>query len=258
MENEVKFLDVGTEKIAYFYVPPKGRETTVMFLHGFFSSMNKTKGNYLKDFCLEKGYGFLSLDYSGHGQSSGDFEDGSISQWLRDCEAVIRYNGAKNLILVGSSLGGWMMVHLAMKLPDLVRGLIGIAVAPDFTKDIPANLTAEQQHELDTKGRLILSSDYNASGVAITKKLIDDARDLLLLDRGGIPCNVPVRLLHGVKDTDSPFDLSLKLMHELTSADIEVILIKEGSHTLSEPNNLQLLRQVLVGLIETVEGKPCS
>lgn len=256
MENEVRLLEVGTEKIAYFYEPPKGREITVMFLHGFFSSMNKTKGSYLKEFCLEKGYGFLSLDYSGHGDSSGDFEDGCISQWLRDCKAVIQYTGAKNLIIVGSSLGGWMMVHLALGLPNLVSGLIGIAVAPDFTKDIPNRLTPAQRQELETKGKLMLSSDYNASGVAITKKLIEDANDLLLLDRGGIPCNVPVRLLHGMKDTDSPSELSLKLMQELSSTDVEVILIKEGGHTLSEPNNLQLLRQVLTGLIATIEGNP--
>lgn len=96
MENEFKLLNVGTEKIAYFYAPPKGREVTVMFLHGFFSSMNKTKGNYLKELCLEKRTsGFLSLDYSGHGQSTGNFEDGSISQWLRDCETIIQYTGAK-------------------------------------------------------------------------------------------------------------------------------------------------------------------
>lgn len=255
MENEFKLLNVGTEKIAYFYAPPKGREVTVMFLHGFFSSMNKTKGNYLKELCLEKGYGFLSLDYSGHGQSTGNFEDGSISQWLRDCETIIQYTGAKNLIIVGSSLGGWMMIHLALKLPDLVKGLMGIAAAPDFTKDIPALLTPHQRHELEVKGKFILSSDYNANGVAITKKLIDDAQSLLLLDRGGIPCHVPVRLLHGMKDTDSPSSLSLKLMQELSSTDVEVTLVKEGGHTLSEPHNLTLLRQILMGLIATIEGE---
>lgn len=255
MEKDVDFLNVGKEKIAYFYAPPRGREITVMFLHGFFSSMNKTKGNYLKDFCLEKGYGFLSLDYSGHGQSTGDFEDGTISQWLRDCESVIQYTGAKNLIIVGSSLGGWMMIHLALRFSDLVKGLIGIAAAPDFTKDIPNLLTPTQQQELEAKGKLMLSSDYNAAGVAITKKLIDDAASLFLLDRGGISCHVPVRLLHGMKDTDSPAELSMKLMQELSSTDVEVTLVKEGSHTLSEPHNLTLLRQILMGLIVVVEGE---
>lgn len=255
MNDEVKFLNVRTDKIAYVYMPPKGNGVTVMFLHGFFSSMNKTKGNYLKDFCYTQGYGYLSLDYSGHGQSSGDFEEGTISQWLQDCEAVIRHNGVQNLIIVGSSLGGWMMVHLAMRFPHLVLGLIGIAAAPDFTRDIPVVLTAQQRDELATKGKFTLPSDYNASGVAITKKFIDDADDLLLLDRGGIPCNAPVRLLHGMKDTDCPSDLSMKLMRELSSLDVEVILVKEGDHRLSEPDHLQLLQGVLTGLIERVERK---
>lgn len=254
MSEEIQFLEAKGAKIAYCYVPPKGHDVTIMFLHGFFSSMLKTKGQYLRDLCVEKGYGFLSLDYAGHGQSSGDFEDGCISEWLQNCEDIIHFIGAKKLILVGSSLGGWMMIHLMMRFPDFVSGLIGIAVAPDFTKEIPDKLTLTQYRMLQETGRFILSSDYKAGGVAITQKLLDDGDQLTVFEKGGIPCHVPVRLLHGIKDTDCSSALSLKLMEELTSSDVEVILIKDGDHSLSAPQNLLVLRQVLMALIEIIEG----
>lgn len=254
MDENIQYLEIRNVKIAYYYTPPKGRDTTIMFLHGFFSSMQKTKGQYLRNLCNEKGYGFLSLDYSGHGLSSGDFEQGSISEWLQDCESVIQCVGAKKIIIVGSSLGGWMMLHLAIKFPDLVAGLVGISVAPDFTKQISINLTSEQHHDLETLGKFVLSSEYKAGGVAITKKLLEDGDRLAVFGKGGISCQMPVRLLHGMKDTDCSFNLSLQLMEELTSNDTEVILIKEGDHSLSAPNNLRLLRQVLLELVETLEG----
>ncbi|WP_052045989.1 alpha/beta hydrolase [Candidatus Paracaedibacter symbiosus] len=216
--------------------------------------MNKTKGIYLRDFCVEKGYGFLSLDYSGHGQSSGNFEEGRISEWLMECVEVIQYTGAKNIIIVGSSLGGWIMLHLALRCPDLVSGLIGIGIAPDFTKDIPNRITTAQYQELETTGRFVIPSDYTANGVTITKQLLEDGNELVLLGKGGIPCDLPVRLLHGVEDVDSPLDLSLQLMRELTSTDVEVILVKNGDHSLSAPHHLRLLGQVLQGMIEMIEG----
>lgn len=254
MSENIQFLEINGAKIAHLYVPPKGHDVTLMFLHGFFSSMLKTKGQYLRDLCIEKGYGFLSLDYTGHGQSSGDFEDGCISQWLQDCEDIIRFSGAKKLVIVGSSLGGWMMLHLMRRLPELVSGLIGIAVAPDFTSEVPNKLTSQQSQMLKETGKFILSSDYQASGVAITQKLLDDGAKLTVFEKGGIACHVPVRLLHGIKDEDCSFTLSLKLMEELDSSDVEVILIKDGEHSLSMPQNLRLLRQVIIQLVETIEG----
>lgn len=254
MSEEIQFLEINGVKIAHLYVPPKGHDVTIMFLHGFFSSMLKTKGQYLRDLCIEKGYGFLSLDYAGHGQSSGNFEDGCISHWLQNCEDIIRFSGAKKLVIVGSSLGGWMMLHLMMRLPDLVSGLVGIAVAPDFTTEIPGKLTPQQHQMLRETGKFILSSDYQASGVAITQKLLDDGATLTVFEKGGIPCHVPVRLLHGIKDADCSFSLSFKLMEELKVADVEIILIKDGEHSLSTPQNLRLLRQVIMQLIEEVEG----
>ncbi len=254
MNEEIQFLETNGTKIAHLYVPPKKHDVTIMFLHGFFSSMLKTKGQYLRDLCVEKGYGFLSLDYAGHGQSSGKFEDGYISQWLENCEDVIRFSGAEKLVLVGSSLGGWMMLHLMMRFPDLVSGLVGIAVAPDFTTEIPDKLTPQQYQMLKDTGKFVLSSDYQASGVAITQKLLDDGAELSVFEKGGIPCYVPVRLLHGIKDADCSFALSLKLMEELNASNVEVTLIKEGEHSLSTPQNLRLLRQVIIQLVEEIEG----
>jgi pimeloyl-ACP methyl ester carboxylesterase len=253
MSEEIQFLEINGTKIAHLYVPPKKHDVTIMFLHGFFSSMLKTKGKHLRDLCVEKGYGFLSLDYAGHGQSSGEFEDGCISQWLENCEDVIRFIGAKKLIIVGSSLGGWMMLHLMMRFPDLVSGLVGIAVAPDFTTEIPNKLTPQQYQMLKDIGKFVLSSDYQASGVAITQRLLDDGAKLTVFEKGGIPCHVPVRLLHGVKDVDCSFTLSLKLVEELNTSNIEVTLIKDGEHSLSTPQNLRLLSQVIIQLVEEIE-----
>lgn len=254
MDENIQYLETTAGKIAYFYAPPKGREVTILFLHGFFSSMQKTKGQYLHNLCIEKGYGFLSLDYSGHGLSSGEFEQGCISQWLQDCEAVIQFVGARKLIVVGSSLGGWMMLHIAMQLPDFVAGLIGISVAPDFTREILLQLAPQQRHDLETTGKFTMSSEYRAGGVAITKNLLDDGEQLAVFGKGGIPCPLPVRLLHGLQDKDCPFAWSLQLMQELTSTDIELTLIKEGDHSLSAPHNLRLLRQVVMELVNVIEG----
>jgi len=253
-DEDIQYLETTNGKIAYYYVAPKGRDVTVLFLHGFFSSMQKTKGQYLHNLCIEKGYGFLSLDYSGHGLSAGDFEQGCISQWLQDCEAVIQFVGARKLIIVGSSLGGWMMLHVAQRLPDFVAGLIGISVAPDFTVQICAQLSPQQRQDLEVNGHFIMSSEYRAGGVAITQKLLEDGNQLAVFDKGGISCALPVRLLHGLDDKDCPFSWSLQLMQELTSTDIELTLIKGGDHSLSAPNNLRLLRQVLMELVATIEG----
>lgn len=248
MSNKIEFLQVAAEKIAYFYAEPKKHDVTVMFLHGFLSSMHKTKALYLRDFCVEKGYGFLSLDYSGHGESSGVFEDKCISDWLKDCQAVIQHTGARKLLIVGSSLGGWMMLHLALRLSQLVVGLIGIGVAPDFTKDIPLQMTQTQRKELKEAGKFIVSGEYN--DIIITQNLLINGDKLLLLGKGGIACNVPVRLLHGVNDIDSPFQRSMQLMQELTSTDVEIVLVKDGDHSLSAPDNLKLLSRTVMALAE--------
>lgn len=254
MNNKVEFLETPRGKIAYLYQPGTAEKLTVMFLHGFFSSMNKTKGTYLQEICSQQGYGFLSLDYSGHGQSEGKFEEGCLSDWIQDCGDIIHKIAPTSLILIGSSMGGWMMIHLALKFPHLVKGLIGIAVAPDFTVALQKMLTFQQQQELKDKGYFLMTDEYQAAGVPITQKLLTDGDQLALFNQKEIPCNMPVRLLHGIEDKDCPYDLSLQLMKALRTENIHTILIKDGDHSLSTPRNLELLRNVLFSLIQEVSS----
>lgn len=238
----VHFVSRNSYNLAYVFHPVPNRPT-ILFLPGYYSDMSGTKALFLKHQAADNGYGFLSLDYSGHGQSGGDFLKGTISSWLEDVIAVVEVAQADNLIVVGSSMGGWLMLLLALKKPSLIRRLVGIAAAPDFTEELiwPA-LSAEQKEILQTHGSLRVPSDYNEVGTPLSYGLIEDGRQNLLL-RQPIECTVPIRLIHGTADKDVPYQFALKLMGLLTSTDINVRLLKDADHRLSQPEQLKIIWQ---------------
>ncbi|MBX3487204.1 MAG: alpha/beta hydrolase [Candidatus Paracaedibacteraceae bacterium] len=241
----VQFLSQPTYDLAYTY-QPVDNAPTVLFLPGYFSDMAGTKALFLKDQSHRHGYGFLSLDYSGHGQSGGQFIDGTISSWLNDTLAVLDHTQAKNLIVVGSSMGGWLMLLLATKRPHLIRKLVGIAAAPDFTEDlIWQKLSEAKRHLLESKGCIYTPSAYSAQGTPLAYTLILDGRKNLLL-RTPITLSVPVRLIHGTADKDVPYETSIKIMEKLESKDVHVRLIKDGDHRLSSPDQLQILWETVI------------
>ena len=230
-------LDLGGGRVLAFVRHP-GRTPGVMFCGGFKSDMAGAKALALEDFLVREGRAFTRFDYTGHGLSSGAFEDGTIGAWKDDAVAIIDHVTAGDQILVGSSMGGWIMVLAALARQERVRGLVGIAAGPDFTEDlIWAKGNQRQRAELMAKGRWVAPSAYSDEPYIITRKLIEEARDHLVL-RAPIPYQGPVHLVHGQADPDVPWETSLRLAAALASEDVTVELIKSGDHRLSKPHEI--------------------
>ena len=221
----------------------------VVFLHGLMSDRGGTKAQALEAHCRVKGYGLLRFDMFGHGQSEGRFEDGSISRWTADAVAMIDALTQGPQILIGSSMGGWVMLKTALARPDRIAGCIGIAAAPDFTADMLAALSAEQQAALRATGVVNIQSDHDTRPYPISAGLLDDGRANMVLG-GPVPISCPVRLLHGQQDSGVPWQKSLALAERITGGDVDVLLIKDGDHRLSRPQDLAKLCGVLDALIE--------
>ena len=203
--------------------------------------MNGIKATALAGHCRSRDHAFLRFDYFGHGASSGDFRAGTIGRWLEDALAVIDHLTEGPLILVGSSMGGWIALLAALARPGRVKALIGIAPAPDFTEDlIWARLSEAQRRELLERGELAAASAYEADPIPITLRLVEEGRRHLLL-RGPIRLSCPVRLLHGMEDPDVPYQTSLRLMEKLTETEAVIELIEDGDHRLSRPQDLTRL-----------------
>ncbi len=235
-------------QLAYYLT--EGKLPCVIFMGGFKSDMTGSKALTLETLCQQRGQRFIRFDYTGHGQSNGDFRDGTIGSWQQDVLAVLDQLGADKNILVGSSMGAWQMLLATKARPKQVAALVGIASAPDFTeKLIWQQFSPEQKQTLSEKGEVLLPSCYGEEPYPITKQLIEDGRKHLLLDRP-IPINVPVRLIHGLKDEDVPWEFSVKLAQCLQSNDVHVKYIKNGGHRLSEPEHLEILTETVKNLLD--------
>lgn len=241
----LRFLDRG-DGVRLAHVLTPGRGPTVVFLPGYMSDMAGTKALHLEAWARASGRAFLRLDYSGCGASEGDFAAGTIRRWAEDARAVIAGTTAGPVVLVGSSMGGWIMLHLAQALPGRVAALVGIAAAPDFVRWGLA-LTDADRAELARRGEIRRPSAYGPEPYRYTRALIEDGEAACLLD-GPIPFAGPVRLLHGMRDADVPFAISLRLAEALTSPDVQLVLVKSGDHRLSTPADLALLTATLEAL----------
>ena len=231
-----------------------GTGPTVVFLHGLKSDRHGTKADVLIKHCEDRGYGFLRFDMYGHGQSTGVFEDGTISRWVADAIALISELTHGPVVLVGSSMGGWVALKTAMALPARLAGFIGIAAAPDFTEDLMwAELSDAQRATLMQEGMIELPSEYDTEPYRINRALIEDGRkNLVLRDEISISC--PVRLLHGQRDTSVPWQLALTLAEQVAADDVQTILIKDGDHRLSRAQDLKLLCDVLDDVVDAGES----
>ena len=225
-----------------------GHGPTVVFLTGFRSDMTGDKATMLARFCAERGQAMLRFDYAGHGASGGRFEDGTIGRWTGDALAVIDRLTEGPVVLVGSSMGGWIALLCALARSHRVAGLIGIAAAPDFTELLMWQaMTGEERTSLMRDGVLHVPSQYGEP-YPVTRALIEEGRTHLLLS-GPIALDCPVRLLHGQADPDVPWETSLRIAERLSGADVQVILVKDGDHRLSRPQDLALLRRTLLPLL---------
>ena len=225
-----------------------GSSPTVVFLPGFRSDMTGDKATALAAFCAERGIGMLRFDYSGHGASSGDFLDGTIGAWAADALAAIDALTTGPLILVGSSMGGWIALLTAIARPDRVAALVGIAAAPDFTQRLMwDSMAPSERAALERDGVLYVPSQYGEP-TPITRALIRDGANHLVLT-GAMPIRCPIRLLHGQADPDVPWELALRIAERVETADARVILVKDGDHRLSRPGDLTLLGQTVAALL---------
>lgn len=234
-------------RIAYAYTP--GRPPTVVFFSGYASDMSGTKAVFLESRAKFRGRAFLRFDYQGHGESSGSFSEGGIGLWSEDARTLIEHVSEGPLVLVGSSMGAWVMLIAALQLKHRVVALLGIASAPDFSEDLirPA-LNQEQRKSLEQTGLLHLPSRYSDEPQVVSRRFLEDGRRHLLL-RSDIELECPVRLLHGLEDPDVPWQTSLRLAEALRSRDVQLTLIKGGDHRLSSLGALESIDRVLESLI---------
>ncbi len=231
-------------RLAYWQTRRRTAEhPTFIWLAGFKSDMTGTKAQSLRSWCEAEGHGCLLFDYSGHGQSAGRFVDGTISIWREDTLSVIDALTSGPLILVGSSMGGWLALLTALARPDRVDALVLIAPAPDFTDKLMwPNLSPWQQAEIIETGQTLQPSDYGGA-YPITRALIEDGRTWNLLD-APIAFKGPVRILQGMADPDVPWGHALTLAQSLKTENLILTLIKDGDHRLSRETDIARLLAV--------------
>jgi pimeloyl-ACP methyl ester carboxylesterase len=233
-------------RIAYERTAGKG--PGVVFLGGFKSDMEGTKAVHLQDWAQRTGRAFLRFDYSGHGQSSEAFTDGAIGDWADDAQAAIEALTDGPQVLVGSSMGGWISLILSGRMPERIAGLVGIAAAPDFTEDsMWDGFSDDRRAALLRDGQVALPSDYGEPYI-ITRRLIEDGRDHLVLRRP-LPLPFPVRLLQGTADEDVAMSVALRLLDHATGGDIRLTLVKGSDHRFSSPDCLLLIEQSISDVI---------
>ena len=242
------FLDTPQgRRIAHHLTPGAG--PGVVFLGGFRSDMEGSKALHLEAWARRTGRAFLRFDYSGHGQSSGRFEDGAIGDWAEDAIAAIEALTESPQILVGSSMGGWIALLVARGRPGRVAGLVGIAAAPDFTAAMEAELTEADRRSLADLGGIEQASDYTPEPYIFTRRLFEDGRRNLILD-APLHLPFPVRLLQGTADTDVDVSVALRLLNHGTGPDIRLTLVKDADHRFSSPACLGLIEHSLEQVLE--------
>jgi pimeloyl-ACP methyl ester carboxylesterase len=252
MEEQLSYLQTE-DGVKLAYEHSEGRAPTVVFLSGFASHMGGTKALHLQQWCRDRGQAYLRLDYRGHGNSAGEFESGTVSVWARDALAVLNATTQGPLLLIGSSMGAWIMLIVARELGERVCAMLGLASAPDFTEElIHARLDAAQRAQLNRDGRIERASEYDQGPNVVTLRMIEDGRRHLQMQEM-IPISCPVRLIHGLTDADVPWEISLRLSDRLESEDVHVVLVKDGGHRLSAPAELALITDTLAALLSTID-----
>ena len=246
---DLAYFDPGDgRRIAYRYRPPSNGKPTVVFLPGYASDMEGTKAVAIDAFCGQRGIGCLRLDYSGTGSSGGDFAEGTLNRWLVEVLTAIDLVTDGPLIIAGSSMGGWLALHAAMSRKDRVKGLLGIAAAPDFTD---WGFTGDQKEKLVRDGKLEQPNPYGPQPSVTWRGFwVSGAEHRLLYNP--IDLVIPVRLVHGEKDEDVPMGVPIKLMADLRSSDVQLRVIKGGGHRLNEPHEIHAILVELHGLMERI------
>lgn len=239
------------------YDRTEGGGPGVVFLGGFRSDKEGTKALALEAWARAEGRAFLRFDYSGHGASSGDFLEGSIGDWFEDARAAIFGLTEGPQVLAGSSMGGWIALLMAREHPGRVAGLVTVAAAPDFTEDMDAGFSAEERRALAAEGRVALPSDYSDEPYIITRRLIEEGRQRLVL-RTPLPLPMPVRMLQGTADTDVELSVALRLLDHAEGPDLRLTLVKGADHRFSTPDCLRLIEAAVEEVTGRAGGGPAA
>lgn len=248
--NDLHYLDRGDGvRIACRHRAGKG--PTIVFLPGYMSDMEGTKAVALWEWAGVEGRPMLRLDYSGCGASEGPFEDGTIDRWRDDVLKAIDTLTEGPVLLVGSSMGGWLMLLVAMARPGRVKALVGVAAAPDFTN---WGFSDEEKARIRGEGRIEEPSEYDEAPYVTTLRFWESGERNRLLT-GEIPIDAPVRLLHGHDDNDVPWPIAPKLANTLRSDDVRTVLVKKGDHRLSRPGDIGLMLTTVAELLDLVEAE---
>ncbi len=236
------------------YCRSAGAGPGIVFLGGFSSDMEGTKARHLEDWTRRQGRAFLRFDYTGHGRSSGKFEDGCIGDWTGDAiDAVFGLTEGPQ-ILVGSSMGGWIGLLLASRNPERVAGLVGIAAAPDFTDDFRLNrLTPDQLRVMERDGKVEVTSEYSDEPMVITGRLIEEGPGNFLLNRP-LVLPMPVRLLQGTEDADVDQSVAVRLLNHAGCPDAQLLLVRGADHSFSSPDCLGLIEQAIESILDTIQA----
>ena len=238
MNNKIHHLqDVNNEMLAYYFNDLKS-DTTIFFFGGYSSDMTGTKATALNNWTESNGINYLRFDYSGHGQSSGDFGRGTLSKWLSEAKFFFEKFKSKKNIIIGSSMGGWIALLTALKNID-VNGLIGIASAPDFTKNEWDKLSETEKEEFKSNGSILFPDDDYGDYEVFYEFVKDGFQHEILNDKIEITC--PVRLLHGKLDKVIAYNVSEKIIEQLSTSDKSLTIIEDGDHNLSRQEDLEIL-----------------
>ena len=236
-------------RLAYIHRPARSAQSgapTLVFLPGYMSDMEGGKALALDAWAAQTGYAMLRFDYGGCGRSEGTFREQSLTDWRDDALLMIDSLAGGQVILVGSSMGGWLMLLTALARPEKIAGLVGIAAAPDFTR---WGFDDAMKAIIQTEGALAEPSDYSDEPYMTTKIFWDSGESNLLLD-SQIALDCPVRLLHGQADADVPWEISLRTAAALRSSDVQTIFVKDGDHRLSRPQDIELLIRTVAALYD--------
>ena len=244
------FTTASGRQLAYHRTLGEG--PGVLFCCGYRSDMTSTKATTIAEWCEQRNVPFTRFDYNGHGKSEGDFKEFTIGGAMADALEVIDEITTGPQIIIGSSMGGWVALNAAKERKGIVKAIIGVAPAPDFTERLMyPRMTAEQRREIEDEGVIWAHSEMTDSDYPITWNFIIEARNHLMLD-DVIGLDIPVQIFHGQMDDSVPWENSLLLAKQLTSEEVTVTLIKDGDHRLNRPADLQLMLDALGRMLQGI------
>ena len=255
MNNQIKksykIVTINGVKISYLYRPrlKKGPKVSIIFLSGYKSDMMGTKAIFLDKLSKKIGYEYLRFDYSGHGSSEGKIEKQLLSNWVNEAYLLIRKKLKYPLIIVGSSLGGWIAFILLKKFTKNILGIIGIGAAPDFTNDIIKNLSLIQKKRYLDKGYISIKSDYGEKPYKFTKKFIEDSKKNFVLLKS-LEINTKITLLYGLRDSAVKLKTQIRLLKTLKTKNAKLIILNGSDHRMSSSLDLNLLEQTIKNMIK--------